>query len=308
MNVLIVEGDKTLADTLDLLFRAADFTTYVSDEISEALDLLSLYQFDVVVLEAVLPTWQGADMLRRMRDNRISVPVIVLTDADTVEMKVAAFAAGADDVLVKPVHKDELICRAKVAVRRANGAPAALIQIGPLSVNLDSGELFAGDTPVKLTGKERAIISNLAMRRGKTVTKEALMHDLYGGMDEPEIKIIDVFVCKLRSKIRDVFPGAEVHIETIWGRGYRLTETPPAPRQRAIVPNLDASLLTVLAGSGKGMSIFDMSQSLTDRPSVIRPAVRRLYERSLIRLVSHTPIRTYALTDAGRNHRREGAA
>lgn len=306
MNILIVERDE--AQAISLMFRDQSHTTYTVDDTDEAFDLADIYDYDLIVTELSLAHGSGLDLIDRLRAARITKPIIALSGASEHATKMAAFKAGADDFLTTPVHPEELLARADVAMRRANGLAHALVEVGPMSINLNNGDLSAGGSVVTLTGKERAILNALAMRLGKVVSKEALMHHLYGGMDEPEIKIIDVFVCKLRTKIRNVFPGAEVYVETVWGRGYRLTKTPPAPKVRKLVIDLDYSLLGVLAGKTESQSVFEMSESLQDRPSVIRPTIDRLVARKLIRIAERSPVRKYTLTDAGRRKAVEVAA
>jgi len=130
---------------------------------------------------------------------------------------------GADDYLTKPFHKSELIARIQAIIRRSKGHSQSVITAGRLSVNLDTRTVEIDGQPVHLTGKEYAILELLALRKGTTLTKEMFLNHLYGGIDEPELKIIDVFVCKLRKKLSAATDG-ENYIETVWGRGYVLRE------------------------------------------------------------------------------------
>jgi two-component system cell cycle response regulator CtrA len=125
--------------------------------------------------------------------------------------------------MTKPFHKDELVARIHAVVRRSKGHAQSVIQTGDLVVNLDTKMVEVGGQRVHLTGKEYQILELLTLRKGTTLTKEMFLTNLYGGMDEPEIKIIDVFICKVRKKLANVSLGKN-YIETVWGRGYVLRQ------------------------------------------------------------------------------------
>ena len=133
-----------------------------------------------------------------------------------------AFAVGADDFITKPFDHAELVARMQAILRRSKGYSEPTLRVGPLQLNLDSREVSVEGKPVHLTGKEYAILELLVLRKGMVLTKDAFLNHLYGGMDEPEMKIIDVFVCKLRKKLQSA--GAGHLISTVWGRGYMLRE------------------------------------------------------------------------------------
>jgi two-component system cell cycle response regulator CtrA len=130
---------------------------------------------------------------------------------------------GADDYITKPFNKDELVARINAIVRRAKGHSQSVIQTGKLTVNLDAKSVEVEGGRLHLTGKEYAMLELLSLRKGTTLTKEMFLNHLYGGMDEPELKIIDVFICKLRKKIASA-TGGDNYIETVWGRGYVLRD------------------------------------------------------------------------------------
>jgi two-component system cell cycle response regulator CtrA len=125
--------------------------------------------------------------------------------------------------MTKPFHKDELVARIHAIVRRSKGHAQSVINTGDLSVNLDTKTVEVQSARVHLTGKEYQMLELLSLRKGTTLTKEMFLNHLYGGMDEPELKIIDVFICKLRKKL-SVATGGKNYIETVWGRGYVLRE------------------------------------------------------------------------------------
>jgi two-component system cell cycle response regulator CtrA len=133
---------------------------------------------------------------------------------------------GADDYLTKPFHREELVARIHAIIRRSKGHAQSIIKTGRIAVNLDAKTVDVSGNTVHLTGKEYQMLELLSLRKGTTLTKEMFLNHLYGGMDEPELKIIDVFICKLRKKLAEATSG-ENYIETVWGRGYVLRDPEP---------------------------------------------------------------------------------
>jgi two-component system cell cycle response regulator CtrA len=193
-----------------------------SDTGEEALELARHYDYDIVLLDMLLPDLEGFEVVRRMRIGRNHTPVLILSGMSRPEAKVRALAIGADDFLTKPFDREELLARMQAVVRRCKGFSQPKLRIGSVELNLDSREVRVGSTPVHLTGKEYAILELLVLRKGMILTKEAFLNHLYGGIDEPEMKIIDVFICKLRKKLAQA--GAENLIGTVWGRGYTIRD------------------------------------------------------------------------------------
>jgi two-component system, cell cycle response regulator CtrA len=165
----------------------------------------------------------GYKVLRSLRVSKVKTPILILTGLGGIEDKVRGLGFGADDYMTKPFHKDELVARIHAIVRRSKGHAESVINTGDLCVNLDAKTVKIGEVHVHLTRKEYQILELLSLRRGTTLTKEMFLNNLYGGMDEPVIKIIDVFMCKLRKKLANASDGRE-YIETVWGRGYVLRE------------------------------------------------------------------------------------
>ena len=162
-------------------------------------------------------------MLRSLRVSKVKTPILILSGIASIEHKVKGLGFGADDYMTKPFHKTELIARVQAIVRRSRGHAQSVVQIGDLTVNVDAKTVHINQVRVNLTGKEYQMLELLSLRRGTTITKEMFLSQLYGGMDEPEIKIIDVFMCKIRKKLA-IASGGKDYIETIWGRGYLLRE------------------------------------------------------------------------------------
>ena len=188
----------------------------------EALELSRHYDYDIVVLDLMLPDMEGYEVVRRMRAARQETPVLILSGLSRPSAKVKGFGMGADDFITKPYDKAELVARMQAVVRRSKGYSQPALRVGALQLNLDSREVLVEGVPVHLTGKEYSILELLVLRKGMVLTKEAFLNHLYGGMDEPEMKIIDVFICKLRKKLAQA--GAGNLIGTVWGRGYMMRD------------------------------------------------------------------------------------
>ena len=227
MRVLLVEDDITAARGISLMLKSGGAVVDQADTGEEALELVRHYDYDIVVLDLMLPDMEGYDVVRRMRAARIEVPVLILSGLSRPQAKVKGLGAGADDFITKPFDKAELVARMQAIVRRSKGFSQPSLRVGKLKLNLDSREVLVDDQQVHLTGKEYAILELLVLRKGMVLTKEAFLNHLYGGMDEPEMKIIDVFICKLRKKLQQA--GADNLIGTVWGRGYMLREPSADP-------------------------------------------------------------------------------
>jgi two-component system, cell cycle response regulator CtrA len=222
MRALLVEDDLTVARAVALTLKSGGAVVDAADTGEEALELVRHYDYDIVVLDLMLPDMEGYEVVRRMRAGRIDVPVLILSGLSRPQAKVKGFGLGADDFITKPFDSAELIARIQAVVRRSKGYAQPVLRVGCLQLNLDSREVSVADQIVHLTGKEYAILELLVLRKGMVLTKEAFLNHLYGGMDEPEMKIIDVFICKLRKKLAQA--GADNLIGTVWGRGYMMRE------------------------------------------------------------------------------------
>lgn len=228
MRILLVEDDPSTARSIARMLEIAQLNVYATDLGEEAIDLAKLYDYDLILLDLNLPDMHGYDVLKRLRLARIDTPILILTGLADMEAKLKGFGFGADDYLTKPVNRDELVARIHAIVRRSKGHAQSTIQTGEVVVNLDSKTVEVEGQTVHLTGKEYQMLELLSLRKGTTLTKEMFLNHLYGGMDEPELKIIDVFICKLRKKLAQATNGAN-YIETVWGRGYVLRD--PVPLQ-----------------------------------------------------------------------------
>ncbi len=223
MRVLLIEDDSATAQSIELMLKSESFNVYTTDLGEEGVDLGKLYDYDIILLDLNLPDMSGFEVLRSLRVSKVKTPILILSGLAGIEDKVRGLGFGADDYMTKPFHKDELVARIHAIVRRSKGHAQSVIQTGDLVVNLDTKTVEVNGARVHLTGKEYQLLELLALRKGTTLTKEMFLNHLYGGMDEPEIKIIDVFICKLRKKLANASNGKD-YIETVWGRGYVLRE------------------------------------------------------------------------------------
>ncbi len=235
MRVLLIEDDPTTSKSIELMLTHANLNVYTTDLGEEGVDLAKLYDYDLILLDLNLPDMNGHEVLRQVRLARVETPILILSGADDTENKIKGFGFGADDYLTKPFHREELVARIHAIIRRSKGHSQSIIKTGRIAVNLDAKTVEVEGKTVHLTGKEYQMLELLSLRKGSTLTKEMFLNHLYGGMDEPELKIIDVFICKLRKKLSQATDG-DNYIETVWGRGYVLRDPDPVemPEQIAL--------------------------------------------------------------------------
>ncbi len=230
MRILLVEDDPTTSRSIELMLTHANLNVYCTDLGEEGVDLAKLYDYDLILLDLNLPDMNGHEVLRQLRLARVDTPILILSGTDDTDSKIKGFGFGADDYMTKPFHREELVARIHAIIRRSKGHAQSVIRTGTINVNLDAKTVDVEGKAVHLTGKEYQMLELLSLRKGTTLTKEMFLNHLYGGMDEPELKIIDVFICKLRKKLAEA-TGGHNHIETVWGRGYVLRD-PAAQQQR----------------------------------------------------------------------------
>jgi two-component system cell cycle response regulator CtrA len=233
MRVLLIEDDSATAQSIELMLKSESFNVYTTDLGEEGIDLGKVYDYDIILLDLNLPDMSGFDVLRKLRVSRVRTPILILSGLAAIEGKIKGLGYGADDYVTKPFHKNELIARIHAIVRRSKGHAQSVINTDDLSVNLASKSVEISGTRVHLTEKEYQMLELLVLRKGTTLNKEMFLSHLYSGMDEPEAKIIDVFICKLRKKLATASGGKD-YIETVWGRGYAMREDSEAAGRRSL--------------------------------------------------------------------------
>ena len=208
MRILLVEDDPATSRSIEMMLTHANLNVYATDMGEEGIDLAKLYDYDLILLDINLPDMSGLEVLRQLRMSRIETPILILSGDDATESKLRGFGFGADDYLTKPFHREELVARIHAIIRRSKGHAQSIIRTGEISVNLDAKTVEVNGSPGHLTGKEYQMLELLSLRKGTTLTKEMFLNHLYGGMDEPELKIIDVFICKLAQEAEHSRPAA----------------------------------------------------------------------------------------------------
>ena len=215
MRLLLIEDDSAMALSIELLLKSERFCVCKTDLGEEAIGLIKLHDYDIILLDVNLPDISGFEVLRSVRLARVETPILIISGVAGASEMVRALRFGADDYMTKPFHKEELVARIHAILRRSKGHAQSVVQAGDLIVNLDAKTVEVNGTRVPLTGKEYQMVELLAQRKGMTISKEMFLNHLYGGMDEPGLKIIDVFICKFRKKLANVSGGKD-HIETSW--------------------------------------------------------------------------------------------
>ncbi len=221
MRILLIEDDGAMARGVKLMLTRAGFDVDVAGLGEDGVTLGLEGRYQIAILDLQLPDMSGLDVLKTLRAAKVDMPVLILSGGASLDAKVNALKAGADDYLTKPFHEDELIARIHAVLRRSETHADCVVTTGKLTVNLAAKTAEACGTAIGLTTKEYELLEFLSLRKGITLTKCAILARLYGGRDEPEQKIIDVFICKLRKKLAAANNG-EHYIKTVWGRGYEL--------------------------------------------------------------------------------------
>ncbi|MEM6903234.1 MAG: response regulator transcription factor [Pseudomonadota bacterium] len=229
MRALLVEDDTNTSRSISLMLRSEGYIVDQTDLGEDGLEIAKLYDYDIIILDLMLPDIDGYEVLRRLRAARVETPILILSGLSEPDNKIKGFGIGADDYITKPFDKRELIARIQAIIRRSQGHAQSIITTGIMDVNLDTRTAMVDGKQVHLTGKEYAILELLSLRKGSTLTKEMFLNHLYGGIDEPELNFIDVLICKIRKKLKKA-TGGEIYIETVWGRGYVLRDPEPEPQ------------------------------------------------------------------------------
>jgi two-component system cell cycle response regulator CtrA len=235
MRVLLVEGNSRHAAVIFADLKANAIRADIAETGEDALYFMQSYEFDLVLINLTLPDMDGNALISQIRLAKHNTPIVALSAVPQARLK--ALGAGADDVVERDIDRAELAARIRAIVRRSRGFSQSQLQVGNLTLDVSNHDVVANGVRVHLTLREFSILELLVLRRNMIMTKEAIMTQLYGGRDEPEIKIIDVFICKIRSKLAKV--GLPNVISTVWGRGYSVKDTGrDAPVMAPVLPQL----------------------------------------------------------------------
>jgi two-component system cell cycle response regulator CtrA len=232
MRILLAQGHSAEAKTTTGLLST---TGGVVDHVRtgrDALMFLQTYEYDIIVLDRSLADGDGADALRRFRAQGFNTPVLMLMDQSTGKTRAQALRAGADDLLTKPYDTEEFAARVEAVVRRRNGFARSVLRVGPLEIDMASREVRIDDQPLAVTRKEYAILELMALRKGRVIPKQNFLDHLYSGLDGPETRVIDVFICNLRKKLANW--GFGNLIDTVRGHGYIMRDLADVPAE--VVP------------------------------------------------------------------------
>ncbi len=218
MRILLVQGHTAESRTTTTLLESSGGVVDHVRAGRDALTFLQTYDYDAVVLDRSLADGDGVDALRRFRAQGFATPVLMVADFSTGKSRAQALRTGADDILPKPYDEDELLARVEAIVRRRNGFAQSILRVGPLEVDMGSREVRIDDRPLAVTRKEFAILELMALRKGRVIPKQSFLEHLYSGLDGPETRVIDVFICNLRKKLAGW--GCGHLIDTVRGHGY----------------------------------------------------------------------------------------
>jgi two-component system cell cycle response regulator CtrA len=227
MRALLVKD--TLSTTrfhVDAL-RAMGFVMEHANSGKFAFNLVCHGDYDIAIIDRVLTDMDGYELIRRLRSAQIHTPVMVISHASVSHERTLAFRVGADDVINVPVAREELVARVQTLLRRVRRSSNSDLNVGPIRMDTQGLGVFVNGMHVHVTGKEFAVLRLLLQHKGRPISKESFMSYLYDGIDDPDIKIIDVFICKLRKKFTAV--GAFAVIGTAPGRGYMILEGDDSP-------------------------------------------------------------------------------
>jgi two-component system cell cycle response regulator CtrA len=223
MKILLVEDDSVTAQSVLLMLQAEKFSVDVTCLGQEGINLGKSGAYDLILLDLDLPDISGYEVLRLLRIAGIDTPVLIVSAFSGVQDRVKGLQLGADDYMAKPFHMNELLARVHAITGRAKREFQSIVQVGDLVINLDQRTARVDGSLVHFTPKEYEILALLAKRRGMIATKDMIFAHLYGGIDEPGLKVIDVFLSKLRKKLAAASDG-NGYIETVWCQGYRLQD------------------------------------------------------------------------------------
>lgn len=221
MKLLLIEDEKNLSDALVHIFKKEKYSVDAVYDGESGLDLGLTGIYDIILLDLMLPKKSGIEVLKELRENEITTPVLILTAKDSITDKVEGLDSGGDDYLAKPFSTPELLARIRALLRRkTENINEDSISFGDIELNISSYELVSGDKRVKVSLKECEIMKYLLQRPNFVVTKDELIIKIWGYDSEAEYNNIEVYISFLRKKL--LFLEAKTEIETVRGAGYKL--------------------------------------------------------------------------------------
>lgn len=219
MRLLVIEDDLTLRESLAQKLTAAGFAVEQAADGKEGLYFAQEYPIDLAIIDLGLPGVSGLEIIKQVRAEGKTYPILILTARDRWEDKVDGLSSGADDYVAKPFHFEEVSARVNALLRRSGGWASSQLDAGPVSLDMSRQELSVHDTPVELTSFEYKIIEYLMVRAGQVISKAELTDRLYDQDFERDSNVIEVFIGRLRKKMDP--DNSLKPIETLRGRGYR---------------------------------------------------------------------------------------
>lgn len=228
MRILVVEDETHISRFIKSGLESAGFCVDLCTDGDDGYHLATTQQYDVILLDIMLPGRDGLSILNNLREAKNSVPVILLTARATLEERLQGLNLGADDYLTKPFYIEELIARVHAVARRAGGAAQSMLQVGGLTMNLLTREVRRGDTRIDLTAREFNLLEYLMRSPGRVLTRAQLLEHVWGYYFDPKTNLVDVSIQRLRKKLSDD-PEKFPLIETVRGAGYRIIDPAAEP-------------------------------------------------------------------------------
>ena len=221
MRVLVVEDERKIADFIRRGLTEHGYAVDVAYDGEEALDWPSVAEFDIIVLDVMLPARDGVEVCRTLRQRGLRTPILMLTAKDAVQDRVEGLDSGADDYLVKPFAFAELLARLRALSRRQPAVLGSSLQVGDLVVDAATRKVSRGGADLELTTKEYAILEYLMRHPNQVLTRTMMAEHVWNYDFDNASNVIDVHIRNLRRKIDETFPTKLIH--TVRGAGYRIS-------------------------------------------------------------------------------------
>lgn len=230
MRILLVEDDARVASFIRRGLREEQYTVDVAKDGEEALFLAQTGEYDLIILDLMLPKRGGLDVLRTLRTDRVAVPILILTAKDELSDKITGLNAGADDYLTKPFGFEELLARVRALLRRRGDLVPTMLRLADLEMDTLRHRVSRGQRAIELTSREYALLEFFLRHADRVVTRTMLAEHVWEHDFDPLSNVIDVHIARLRRKIDDGFSPKLLH--TMRGKGY-LLQAPPTVRRAA---------------------------------------------------------------------------